>query len=516
MEHRRLWHAASLLIAAAAFGVVALVSQSIFERIPHVEDEAAYWFQAQVFAQGRLVVPTPPEPQAYNSPFVIDMNGLRFGKYPPGFPLLLTLGMLVGAPWAVNALLAAVSLWLTADLGRRLYSPTTGLLAAALGLSCPALLAESGSLLSHTAALALTVLFVWAFVRMHMALKGEHSSRAWRWGLLAGFALGYMALTRPFDALGVGLPFGAFALVELPIAWRRRTAGPDRARATLAMGTAALLVSLILPIYWHALTGQFTANPYLSIWPYDHPGFGPDVGVHGYTVHDAEYNLVFNLRAMATGLFGWPYYLNLLFVGLAWVLRPRQGWNYLLLAWCLSIIGVYATYWFYGGHDGGFPRYYFVALPALWLLSGRGVELAVQGMRRLAGRVSVPLGRALPALTLYPALVGLTLTSGLFFLPPQLEVFRGRYGVTAAPLQPVQRAGLQHALVFVEGVVRWTDFAVFFAADSPTLDSSVVYAISLGDAQDRAVRQAFPGRTCYVQRQMQLSPCDEARVTREP
>jgi len=514
MISQRLWQAVCLVIAAAAFGIVALISQGIFERIPHVEDEAAYWFQAQVFAEGRLAVPTPPEPQAYASPFVIDMNGQRFGKYPPGFPLLLSLGMRAGAPWAVNALLAAASLALTADLGRRLYSPTAGLLAAALGLSCPALLAESGSLLSHTAALALAVLFAWAFVRMHLALDQERRPGAWRWGLLAGAALGYLALTRPYDALGVGLPFGVVTAARLLATWRGR-ASPGWRCAALTMGAAAIMVGLTLPIYWQALTGQFTANPYLDIWAYDHPGFGPDVGVGGYTLHDAWFNLRFNLQAVATGLFGWPDDLNVLFLGLACLLQPRRGWTWLLLAWCASVIGLYTTYWYFGGHDGGFPRYYFVTLPAMWLLSGRGVELAALAMRRLVGRASARLGRALPVLTLYPALAALVAYGGLIFLPPQLDVFRGRYGVTAAPLQPVEQAGLQHALVFVAEVHDWTDFAAFFAADSPTLDSTVVYAISGSSAQDQAVREAFPGRACYVQRDMLLVPCDDERVNRE-
>ena len=41
-----------VLIAIVFFLLVALVSLGVFERIPHVEDEAAYWFQAQVFARG--------------------------------------------------------------------------------------------------------------------------------------------------------------------------------------------------------------------------------------------------------------------------------------------------------------------------------------------------------------------------------------------------------------------------------------------------------------------------------
>ena len=65
----------------------------------------------------------------------------------------------------------------------------------------------------------------------------------------------------------------------------------------------------------------------------------------------------------------------------------------------------------------------------------------------------------------------------MVFLPPNLNAFRGKSGITAAPLRVAQKAGLTNAIVFVPGVDHWYDFAVFFSANSPTLDSDVVYAI---------------------------------------
>jgi hypothetical protein len=92
-------------------------------------------------------------------------------------------------------------------------------------------------------------------------------------------------------------------------------------------------------------------------------------------------------------------------------------------------------------------------------------------------------------------------------MPPELTVFRGRYGVTAAPLQVTQQAGIHHALVFVDVSKHWSDFAVFFAANSPTLDSDVVFARYRDAVQASSVRAVYPDRACYVLRSGRLEGC---------
>ncbi|NJN98306.1 MAG: hypothetical protein HC875_31565, partial [Anaerolineales bacterium] len=47
----------AILICLTAFAVIALLSDRVFEHLPHSEDEAAYLFQAKVFAQNHLTVP---------------------------------------------------------------------------------------------------------------------------------------------------------------------------------------------------------------------------------------------------------------------------------------------------------------------------------------------------------------------------------------------------------------------------------------------------------------------------
>lgn len=536
VRRREQWFywATVLLVAAACVFVTALISQGIFERIPHVEDEAAYWFQARVFAQGRLAAPTPPHPLAFWSPFVIDRDGLRFGKYPPGFPLLLSAGMLAGAPWAVNALLGALTLVLLADLGRRLFTPTAGLLTAVLGLSCPALLVAAGGLLSHAAAMCLTTLFLWAFSRVREACRDQEYRRARRWAGVAGAGLGYLFITRPYDAVAVGLPFGVYLLTRL--------VGPQRRDWLAPIGVLAVVAGLIgisLPLYWYALSGEWFYDPYLAVFPYDRPGFGPDVGYGGYSLSDAWLNLRLNAARLATGFLGWPGVWNMVPLAVPFVaaamgaLRRRVAtsrgvgasvnlttWDGLLVATFVSVVAVYATYWFYGGHDGGFPRYWLPALPALLLLSGRGVDVAAtaaRGWRRgtlLRADARGPvrsLVRQLPLAALYAVLVGLVAYSALVFLPPELAPFRGRYGVTAAPLEVVRRAGVHHALVFVADTPEWSDFAVFFAANSPTLDSDIVYARYRHPLEAAALRAQYRDRACYVQIGNHLARCPGER-----
>lgn len=499
-----LWYATLLLICAAAFFLAALISQGIFERVPHVEDEAAYLFQAQVFALGQLKVPTPPYPTSYWSPFVLDFQGQRFGKYPPGYPLLLSLGVRAGAPWVVNALLASLALCVLAYAGRVIYSPTAGLLAAALGLSAPVFLAMSGSLLSHPTSLFFTTLFLWAFASL---IQKPADSGRWHYALLAGLALGCLFITRPFDAVGVSLPFAIYVLVGVLLG--------DRALVRQGMVIAAIVVifGLLLLAYWYCLAGTI-GNPYTLLWPYDRPGFGPDFSPEGYTLATGLRHLRANLRALATSFLGWPGYLNVIFLFVPFIFRPRDRWNYLLLASFLSLALLHITYWYYGGRDAGFPRYYYAGLPMLLLLTARGIDLSAGALHRAYHHAHFPYKETasdtnLPvtSLPIYLALIGLVLYNGLVFLPPNLNAFRGKSGITAAPLRAVQEADVTNAIVFVTDVDHWYDFAVFFSANSPALDSGVVYAIYHNHPHARAVKNLFPSRDCYIQSGAELRPC---------
>jgi len=78
-------------------------------------------------------VRVPCDVDSFFVPFVINTAaGKRFGKYPPGYPLLLALGAAVGQPWLINALAAALGVLGTYLLGWASNPNTEWAVAAAL------------------------------------------------------------------------------------------------------------------------------------------------------------------------------------------------------------------------------------------------------------------------------------------------------------------------------------------------------------------------------------------------
>ncbi|HVO69579.1 MAG TPA: hypothetical protein VMT24_06010 [Aggregatilineaceae bacterium] len=158
--------ASALLCAILAFAGSLIVSRDVFERLPHLEDEFAYLYQARIFARGEVAIATPRPIRAYWQPFLLDVNDHRFAKYTPGWPLILAAGAHLDAPWIANAWLAMLTAALAYRLGREVFDPTAGAVAALLTASSPAALLLDGSLMSHTASLFFTTLFLYAFWRM--------------------------------------------------------------------------------------------------------------------------------------------------------------------------------------------------------------------------------------------------------------------------------------------------------------------------------------------------------------
>jgi hypothetical protein len=199
----------AVLLAFFSFAMSAYLSDAVFERLPHLEDEMAYLYEARIIAGGNLVIDTPEPRLAYWQPFVVDQAGNRFGKYTPGWPALLAVGVLLGQEWAINAFFAALTVALVYRLGRAVDSPDAGVFAAALTAFSPMMLLLNGTLMGHTTALFSTVLFIYAYWRI------EHGSHRLQWGIVAGVALGLLITNRPLTGVAVAAPFVAWGGVKL-------------------------------------------------------------------------------------------------------------------------------------------------------------------------------------------------------------------------------------------------------------------------------------------------------------
>lgn len=206
----------SALIALIA-GYLAMVAafwmlDRVFERLPHLEDEIAYIYQAKIFAGGNIIIDSPQPTAAFWQPFVIDCNesiekydglncdGKRFGKYPPGWPLILAIGYQYQIEWAINPLIVLLTVVLTYRFGREVFGEAVGVLSAILMTISPIVILQSGTLMSHPAALFFATLFLYAVWRLDQSGRLRNKLI---WGAVGGTALGMIIATRPLAGAGI-------------------------------------------------------------------------------------------------------------------------------------------------------------------------------------------------------------------------------------------------------------------------------------------------------------------------
>lgn len=339
------FHNALVLLAIFfAFIMSARVSQSVFERLPHLEDEVAYLWQARLLTYGQTVIASPQPPHPFWQPFVVDYNGQRFGKYSLGWPALLAVGFALGQPWLINAWLSALTLALVYRLGREIFDPDSALIAALLTAFSPMALLLNGTLMGHTAALFTTTLFLYAYWRL------EQGKQALRWSIVAGIALGLTIINRPLAGLALAVPFAAWSAVRLVrAAMTAERIAPTSERLKLVftslrptltslviLSGLTLLITAAIPAYNYTAVGDSSQNLYLLVWSYDRVGFGEGYGRHGHTLEKGVRQTRWDLSLTAADIFGWEtgsitpeaqehilfqadYWPN---VGLSWILLP--------------------------------------------------------------------------------------------------------------------------------------------------------------------------------------------------
>jgi hypothetical protein len=481
----------ALALSLSAILVSYGVAVRIFERMGHLEDELAYIWQAEVIAGGHLTRPIPPGENSFLVPFVVDYQGQRFGKYPLGWPVVLALGVLTGARGGVNPLLAGLGVWLTYRLGKRIFAPIVGVIAAGLTLTSPFFLMNSGSLLSHPLGLVLTGAFTLAWLE---AFTAPRHPRPWLAALTAGAALGLLALTRPFTALVVALPFGLHGLVLL---WR----GPGTARRqVLTVGLLAAAIGGLHLLWQWAVTGDPMLNPYVLWWPYDRIGFGPGIGHRpdGHNLQQAWINTRYAMRTGMSDLMGWGP-LSLLFVPFG-LWAARKNLPALTVGSLMPLLAVgYLAYWVGASLFG--PRYYYEGLFSLTIFSAAGIVWLVGDPQGRAGRV-----RLFAVLTVVMLLVTANLR---YYLPPRLAAMQNLYGISRADLRPfAEPEALRHtpALVVVRAR-RWMEYGALLELSDPYFRSPFIFIFSRGPVVDDQVIAAFPDRTplyYYPDRSQQL------------
>ncbi|HVH47508.1 MAG TPA: hypothetical protein VM925_34470 [Labilithrix sp.] len=377
---------------------------------PRIVDATTYFLQGRTLAHGDLSW-TPLDPSAsFRGRFLLyrdsALDGPSLGGiFPPGYPLVLAFGFMLGAPMIVGPLLAVGIVVATYQLSRALAEEAVPALAepvarsaALLSVFCAALRYHTADTMSHGAsALGVTVALACAIRARQARLRalGEEASTAHEHrspfergrleALLAGLATGYVIATRPISALPIALVVG----------WLLRpVAGPTGRSRLLFLALLGLVPGVfLLLLSQRAVTGSWLESTQRMYYANsDGPpgcfrwGFGKGIGCifeHGDFV-DARlkdgYGIVAaagtTLRRLHKHLLDVANFEPLaLLVLVPALLRRRQG----AILSATALVGLqilaYVPFYFDGDYPGGGARFFADILPVEHALVVVGIAL---------------------------------------------------------------------------------------------------------------------------------------------
>jgi len=367
------------VVALWVLVVTGLIARVLFDGVPHIPDSVAYLFQARHYSVGLLNLPAPPDDASFHLPHFINDDGKWYSYGFPGWPAVLTLGVLASVPWLVNPLLGTITVLLTHRLVRRMYGMGMAH-AVVLLLACsPWFLYSSANFMAHSIGVVLALAAL-------LLIDGARQGGVLLRGALAGAALGLMALARPLEGILLSLVCGLRIL---------GVGGPrPPLRIVITMALAGILVGGLIFPYDQLLTGDPLYPPHLkwseATWypGVDRLGFGPDIGNVGWPHHDplpghsplnALLNDNKNFYVTSFELFGWSFgslfFVLLAFLFGGWTRRDWLFWSIIFL-----IIAGNSLHWSPGGPDFA-ARYWYQAIIAF-------IVLTVIGARHLADRLA--------------------------------------------------------------------------------------------------------------------------------
>ncbi len=502
--------APSIAIGLAASSLLLLwyLLYVIGEAIPHVPDSVGYTFQAKIFASFRFTADAPSVRESFSifHPHMLQVvDGRWFSHYPFGHPLFLAVGQLLGAIWLVPPILGAACVALIYAIGKRVYSVSTGLLAAVLLLSSPFFLMTASNFMSHNTA-AFTILA--ALFLLTLQTKRRIVAM-----FAAGVFIGLLFNIRPLTAIAFMPVLGAYMAYEL------LRAGPNRLallREDFAFSAGALLLLGAYFFYNQMTTGDFNTTAYeiQGTFNEDFIGFG---GAHSVTAGIQNQQELLSLLVLVAN--GWPLAIGLIVAAVPFLLGTKNKWDYFLGVSFLAIVSAPIFYRSSAIMHG--PRFWYEALPFLILLTARGFEsirdAATNAGDWLARRFRsdlTPTPSATVSLAVY-AIAGLLIASSVYgWLFGQSETWTNPGVTLFTPANASQLEGfnftdrrlpdlademdLENALIFVENCPHWWCYGSVFWLNSPSLDGDIVWAERQGNEDDLDILAFYEDRRLYV------------------
>jgi hypothetical protein len=458
--------------------ITASIAALVLRGVPLQDDEATYLMQAELLTRGLVADPTHPASQAFDEPFTIFTQAGMSGMYLFGTPLVLAPGLLVGAPWLGQTVLAAITLWSVYRAAAATGDRTIASVGTALLAVSPMFTFTSATSLSEVPALAGVALAV-----LGWSIGGRVGAA------VAGTGLGFAMAARPQTAVPA-----AIAL----LIWSRAR---DRRFLTTAMLAA---VPWLLGIAWYnnAVVGtpwQLPRSAYTG--QLEHYGFGQVLD--GYTHTPAKALALAGVVAVRLNgwALGWPVSLA---GPLLWVAsgRPYRG---VLGPWAAIAAATFlfqAAYPSVGTSETG-ALYHYAALPFIVFTTAAAVVDATQ---RRAGWV-----RSF-------AVVSLLIGTTTFYAEHAWRLSR----LATAIEGPHRGLRFEQPALMIEDVwvsrpqVGWV-FGIPFRERSPSA-SIVRYPRPRTTEEVAFLTARWSGRSCHylsydwTSGQYRVDPCSEMRV----
>ncbi len=431
-----------VLVSLGAFVVLAVGTVLVFGTTPLSSDEHVHLFQARLFAQFKLFGSYPPAlvdriiPPGYlDSTILVGPDGRAMAVTWPGWALLMTPFVWLGAPWLLGPAMASLGIYVMGRIAGLLSGARAAAIAILLTVTSGAFIVTGMSLYANGGHMTLSLLYAWLLIRggrRDMVLAG----------LVGGLALN---LNNP-------LPHAAFALPWVIWLLADRT---RRGRLVwLAAGYAPWLVVFV---------GWFLATSSVQTFQ---PG-SVSAMVNVPTVAVASWRYWELIRGWAWAA---PGLLVLAAIGLLRETRYSAAWILGTTFWLVIVVYVFAPQ---GQGLGWGARYYQTAWGALPILAAL---LLVR-----------PGQEALTRIVVVAALVGLVLV-----VPLQLSYAHGlaqQGQQSSADIQTLAAPGVN--LYFV----KFGDLedASITLLDDPSLSGTVVLASQGAEADRKVVDRWFPG-----------------------
>ena len=466
------------LLAVFAVAIVAsiLIRDLVYPGFSWNRDEVTYLWQVSVFRGHHLFGETAGFPQFFQ-PWLTGLNENGFfSQYTLGWPLVMLAADMTFGDSAVAILVGVVALvagsyTFTREVTR---NHALAVLTTALVVACPFFAVQSGVYLGYLFSTGVGLLF-------GASLLAGMRRDDWRLLALGGASLGFLFITRPYDAVLWAAAMGIYGVIATWGRWRVIA----RAAALTAIAFAPFVVVTLA--YNRAITGSFTQFPFTAKEPLDRFGFGlrrlmPHTPLTNFTYKES-------IRGELRNAFYFPQFLVGAWLGvvvaLAGLWLRRRERSTLALLGLIAVFPVgYSVFW--GIRLSSF--YAFLSAPLYFLPAY--VPFCI-----LIGTVILALWRRRPGLSvaLCAALVVVTVP----FAYSRLDSNRA-VSLAQEPWRDAAEELQSDSLVFVGSSGPFLMHLNPFSRNSPDLADDLLYATDQPDEMLDLIA-AYPSRRPYLE-----------------